>query len=78
MSRYVWESVVLVVRRSGKCPNCGKRRQRSKRFEQTVNPWNKNPDGTVRTRAEVVEAVRAEAAAWKPDFTCFTCCDRSV
>ncbi|WP_280371052.1 hypothetical protein [Nocardia wallacei] len=35
----------------------------------TVNPFNKNPDGSVRTRDEVRAAVAARADAWQPDFT---------
>lgn len=42
----------------------GKRRQITRVFEQTVNPWNKNPDGTVKSRDQVRASVRAEADAW--------------
>ena len=43
----------------------GKKRRRQKTFYQTVNPFNKNADGSVKTRAEVYAAVRAEARAWE-------------
>jgi hypothetical protein len=48
------------------CPGCSKQRTISRTFEQTVNPWHKNPDGTVKTAEEVRRSVRAEADAWEP------------
>jgi hypothetical protein len=57
----------------GTCPGCGRFVQRRKTFEQTVNPFNRNADGSVKTRDEVSEAVKAEAAAWVPDFTHEAC-----
>lgn len=57
--------------RHGKCPTCGKRVTRSRTFEQTVNPFNKNEDGSVKTWAEVSADVRREAAAWDPQPSVF-------
>ena len=34
--------------RTGTCPVCGKRVKRSRVFEHTVNPFNRNPDGSVK------------------------------
>jgi len=47
------------------CPGCGKKAKRRRTFEGTINPWNVNSDGTVKTRREVYEDLRVEAAAWK-------------
>ena len=33
----------------------------------TVNPWNKNPDGTVRTRREISRALGEQARAWEAE-----------
>ena len=38
---------------------------RQKTFEQTVNPFNTNANGTVRTRQEVFERVRELAKEWE-------------
>lgn len=57
----------------GKCPTCGKATVRSQTFSQTVNPWNRNPDGAMKTHAEVAAAVREKAAAWVPDFAHAAC-----
>lgn len=51
-----------------KCP-CGKRFQRSVFAEQTINPWNKNADGLVKTRAEIWQELAVELAAKEPDPT---------
>jgi hypothetical protein len=52
----------------GKCPACGKAVTRSRTFKQTVNPFNRNEDGSVRTYEQVNAEVNAEARAWEPDF----------
>lgn len=53
---------------SGKCPVCGKRTTRKATFMQTVNPFNRNADGAVKTESEIGAELRAEAKAWAPDF----------
>ncbi len=53
---------------------CGDKTKRTKTFECTVNPFNKNPDGTVKSAAEVREQARAQAAEWVPDkYVCKAC-----
>ena len=58
---------------AGTCPGCGKKVARSRKFEHTVNPFNKNPDGSVRTWEQVDQRVQAEADSWVPDFRCSNC-----
>lgn len=53
----------------GECPNCGKKTKKSRKFTMTVNPYNVNEDGEVRSVSEVREQVNAEADAWVPDFS---------
>ena len=50
------------------CPDCGKKVRRQKTFEMTISPFNKNPDGTVRTRPEINAALRDKAAAWEQEM----------
>lgn len=49
-----------------KCMKCadGKWRTRRKTFTNTVNPYNKNGDGTVRTMHEIYVSLNAEADEW--------------
>jgi len=63
-----FEPVKTSRQKSGKCPVCGKRVVRRKTFEHTVNPFNKNKDGSVRTFEEVLNRVNEEADNWQPDF----------
>lgn len=68
-----FEKVMWRATRYGACPLCGKRVQRAKTFWHTVNPFNRNPDGTQKTYQEVLADVRADAEAWEPDFTHAKC-----
>jgi hypothetical protein len=60
-------------RRNLKCRTCGKRFTRSRTFTQTINPFNRNADGQVKTRSEIYTELRAEAEAWQPDDLCTGC-----
>lgn len=42
----------------------GKKRQKTKTFFQTLNPFNKNKDGTLKTEAQIWQEINAEADAW--------------
>lgn len=50
--------------RTGICPVCHRHGKRQRTFARTVNPWNTNPDGTPKSRAEVAADVRADAELW--------------
>ncbi len=68
-----FDEVSLQGRKAGKCL-CGKRRVRRERFWGTVNPFHRNADGTVRTREQVLEKVKADLAAWeKAPILCDSC-----
>lgn len=42
----------------------GKKRQKTKKFSQTLNPFNRNPDGTIRTKSDIYSVICAERDAW--------------
>ena len=42
----------------------GKKRQKTKKFYQTISPFNKNPDGTVKTKADIMEQILKEKEEW--------------
>ena len=50
--------------KSGVCSVCGKRATRSKTFYQTLNPWNKNEDGTVKDHGDIFHELKMEADEW--------------
>jgi hypothetical protein len=74
MVRVRFERVKFSAAKRYKCATCGKTVRRQRTFEQTLSPWNKNAAGEEATRSEVVEKLRAEAAAWgaAPDY-CTDC-----
>ena len=74
-THWKFQEVSTYRRLAGKCPVCGKRVTRSRKFTHTVNPFNKNDQGKVRTLLEVRECVNAEAEQWVPDFTHAACAE---
>ena len=43
---------------------CGKRCQKKKKFYQTLNPFNKNSDGNVKSRDEILLEVKLDGDKW--------------
>jgi hypothetical protein len=69
-----FQVVPMTVRKSVKCSSCGKRLQRQRTFEQTLNPWNKNAAGEPKTVQEILQEHRANAGEWKQQpETCQQC-----
>lgn len=42
----------------------GKPRQQTKKFEQTINPWNTNKDGSAKTREQIVVELNKARDSW--------------
>ena len=56
------------------CNRCAKSRKRVLSVTHTVNPYNLNPDGSVRTRGEVALCVHTELdALMVKTYVCATC-----
>ena len=64
---YVFEEVRQQAYKRGTCPVCHKTVERSTTFTQTINPFNKNAAGEVKSPREIRDELRAEAAAWKAE-----------
>lgn len=61
------------ARRTVKC-KCGKTATRSKTFECTINPFNRNEDGSVKNAAEVQRQAQEQADKWQPPaYVCTQC-----
>ena len=67
MTRFAFQEIVCVAKRTGKCHMCGKRWTKTKKFRQTVNPFNKTADGSQKDRAQIWAELRAEAKLWQPE-----------
>ena len=48
-----------------KCSVCGKRVPRKKVFMQTLNPFNKLPDGTVKTTNDIYSELNLSIRQWR-------------
>ena len=68
-----FNEVKLQAKKSGKCVICGKRRNRAKTFWQTLNPFNKNADGTVKTRFDINTELQTQANIWQREP--INCCE---
>ena len=61
--RYVFNEVA--VRATKRWTDAsGKKRQKTQTFMQTLNPLNKNSDGTVKTRDQIMVEIKAKRDAW--------------
>ena len=45
----------------------GKKRQETRKFWQTINPFNKNVDGAMKNRDEIYTEICAQRDAWLRD-----------
>ena len=62
--RYTFEVVKWQASKMVKCPSCKKTLKRSKTFEQTINPFNKNAMGLPKSRTEILIELKARATEW--------------
>ena len=60
--------------KKGKCA-CGKQLTRSRTFNQTINPYNRDKDGNVKSRNCIHVELVKEADEWQPEFVCKQCLD---
>jgi hypothetical protein len=77
MTTYIFPEVEHRVQRRIDCAaGCGKKLTRTRTFSQTINPFNKNAAGEVKSRSEIYEELKVEAAKWQPSATCLKCTER--
>jgi hypothetical protein len=68
-----FQPIGLTCYKNVRCAGCGKRLRRQRRFEQTVNPYNRI-NGIPKSAAEILAEERAKAAEWKQQpETCSAC-----
>jgi hypothetical protein len=72
-----FEPVGLTAHKSVKCQSCGKRLRRQRRFEQTVNPYNRL-HGIPKTATEILTEERAKAADWRQQPETCTACSEAA
>ena len=65
--------ITLTGKKSGKCIVCNKRKYRSKTFSKMLNNIDKNEDGTIMTRSDIIKELEKKTALWKKEP--INCCE---
>jgi len=72
-----FEQISRAAKVKGVCQKCAKKRTRTIRVTNTINPFNKNPDGTVKNRfdvsASVAEQLKEKVQTLEANFICASC-----
>lgn len=63
-----FQEVNLYGTKSVKCAgNCGRTLKRQRKFWQTLNPWNKNAAGELKTVADIRTELQLELDRWQQE-----------
>jgi len=77
--KITFEEIKRSQKIKGTCKKCGKKRVRTVSESMTVNPFNKDADGNVRTKREVYDAVddklQESLLKMAKNFICKSCFD---
>ncbi len=65
MTTYTFQEVKYSSQKSGHCAVCGKPASRSQKFFQTLNPYNRNADGSIKNRDDIRRELNEEIAKWR-------------
>ena len=64
MTTYIFQEVSVYGEKTAKCPKCGKYYKRKEKFWATINPWNVNKDGVMKSWDEVYQDVMNKRTKW--------------
>ncbi len=65
ITRHSFREVAITRTKTGKCPHCGKSARRTEKFWQTINPYNRNAEGFVKTPGEITLELERHAMEWE-------------
>jgi hypothetical protein len=74
---YVYDPIRVHRSMKGPCVVCGRQATRSRTFQQMLNPFNKRPDGQVKTVEEIYAELREEADRWLTEPLTHERCERT-
>lgn len=60
-----YERITRTASKTVLCTVCGRKLRRQRTFGQTLNPFNKNPDGTLKDRVDIGRALALEVEGWR-------------
>ena len=64
MTIYHFKELKIKKIKYGYCDKCNKKYQESRTFSQTINPWNKNSDGSIKTHHDIYKELDIQADEW--------------
>ena len=62
--RRTFEEVKYTPTKTGNCSVCGKPCTRTKKFFQTLNPFNKTADGFIKSREDIYKELSVQVKEW--------------
>lgn len=78
MPTYRFQEITHQVTKSVPCTVCGKRVRRQRTFFQTINPFNKNAEGQVKTLPEIMRELVAEGTDWQAEPETHSKCENGA
>jgi len=75
--RIKFDEIPYYAEKVGRCEACGRSASRTKRFFQTLNPFNKNEQGLPKTQEEILNELRLEAEAWEKEPIFHAKCEKA-
>lgn len=60
-----YEVVSLTALKKGICPYCSKASTRSKTIQQTLSPYNRNVDKSLKTKGQIIVELNNDLKKWK-------------
>ena len=77
MTTITFNEVTLHGQKSVRCAGgCGRTLKRSKKFWQTLSPFNKTTTGELKSRDQIYDELRAERDTWLAQTEMCIHCDR--
>lgn len=73
MTVYRFDEIKRTAKKRVPCEGCGKKLNRQTTFMQTLNPFNKNADGEVKTSREIWAELGVKCREWEADMTGVLC-----
>lgn len=67
-TKIIFDEVSLTGRKVIRCVDCNKTLRRQKKFSQTINPFNKNVNGKVKSRSEIHDELVVTMNEWKAEL----------
>ena len=77
MPTYRFEEVPRQFTKSVPCTVCGRKVRRQRTFSQTINPFNKNAAGQVKTFGEIYTELAEKGEAWQAEPETHTKCEQA-